>query len=114
MRRTELVEKRDILLFDILEELKAIRADLRQSNIADDNLPAKEEKSETEPISEAKLSEIVFDDCVVVGLIEELKSEIEKDEREGKKPLLPCKHCGEFHAKPIDIVNCGRRKNKKG
>jgi len=26
----------------------------------------------------------------------------------------PCKHCGGEHDRSIDIVNCGKKKNKKG
>jgi hypothetical protein len=25
-----------------------------------------------------------------------------------------CKYCGESHARTIDVVNCGKKKNKKG
>jgi hypothetical protein len=84
MRRAELVEKRDMLLFDILEELKAIRADLSQLKLVNENISINEEISEQESLCEAE------------------------------KPLLTCKHCGGEHARSIDIVNCGKRKKKKG
>ncbi len=84
MRRAELVEKRDMLLFDILEELKAIRADLSHFKLVNENISIKEEIIQPETVSAST----------------ELS--------------LMCKHCGGKHARSIDIVNCGKRKKKKG
>lgn len=76
-----------VLLYDILQELKEIKAALGKPEPVADNLKIGDSVSEEKPV----------------------KANVAANKKENKV----CKHCGKSHDKPVDYAMCAKRKENK-